>query len=128
MTVSLCSSESSFIVWGAMGKPGVRTEKFKGPLTGLAKALANKQCTRELLLETKRLVVWPAPEKTGIINATSLRMNVDLMIAVGSIICEKSETPAGLYVGPIKDEAWGVKDSLTFAINLCQYKRKQNLY
>ena len=84
---------------------GPKTVKKQGPLTGLAQALGNCEHTRNLILETQTLLKWPSPQKTGVVNAKALRMNVDLMIAVGSNICPGSEVPLALYVGPIKCEA-----------------------
>ena len=74
-------------------------------LDGLAKRLGDDTDCRHRILETGTLLRWPCPKRTGVIGSTSLRLNVDLMIAVGSIVCPQSSSQLGLVVGPIKDEA-----------------------
>ena len=74
-------------------------------MDGLCNRLANDPVCRSLILEQGTLLKWPSPKHTGVVGVKSLRMNADLMIAVGSVLCPQSSTPLGLVVRPIKKEA-----------------------
>ena len=79
----------------------------KGHVNGLARCLANDESCRTRLLETGTLLKWPSPKMTGVINMKALRMNADLMLAVGSVLGPQSSSVLGLLVKPLKQEAWG---------------------
>ena len=77
----------------------------KGHIDGLAKRIADDRECRDRILGNRTLLKWVSPQFTGVVGSTSLRLNVDLMLVVGSILCPQSSTPLALTVGPIKKQA-----------------------
>ncbi|CAE7200042.1 unnamed protein product [Symbiodinium sp. CCMP2456] len=89
------------------------TAKFpKGHVDGLSDRLANDPVLRSLILNQGTLLKWSCPKLTGVVGVKSLRMNADLMIAVGSVLCPQSSTPLGLVVGPIKKQVKALRAHL----------------
>ena len=77
----------------------------KGHVDGLAIALANEPACRARLLDSGTLLQWKSPQTTGVVGNKNLRLNVDLMLVVGQILCPQSSASLGLNVGPIKAQA-----------------------
>ena len=85
--------------------PQKRYSLPKGHLDGLADALANNKECRQRMLESQTLLRWPSPKHTGKITQKALRMNVDVLLVVGSILCPQSPSQIAVNVGPPKKEA-----------------------
>ena len=57
------------------------------------------------MLESQTLLRWPSPKHTGKITQKALRMIVDVLLVVGSILCPQSPSQIAVNVGPPKKEA-----------------------
>ena len=100
----------------------LRPQLPKGHVDGLAEKLGNDPTCRKRILDSGTLLVWPSPKTTGLATSKSLRLNVDLMIVVGSVLCPQSSTPLSLVVGPPKKEARiGSSPKLGFRPNIDPY-------
>ena len=90
---------------GAGNMPPKRTVFPKGHCNDLADAFANHKMCRQRILDTKTLLCWPSAKQTGCITQKSLRLNADVMLVVGSILCPQSSGQLSLPVAPVKKQA-----------------------
>ena len=77
----------------------------KGHVDGLAKALANRETIRGLMLRQRTLLSWPSPQTTGVISGKSIALNKALMVEVARILCPQGKYPLGLIVPRVFAEA-----------------------
>ena len=82
-----------------------RTVFPKGHCDDLAVAFDDHRVCRKRILETKTLLCWPSPKQTGVVTQKALRLNADVMLVVGSILCPQSSTQLSLPVAPVKKQA-----------------------
>jgi len=92
--------------------PQKRYSLPKGHLDGLADALANNKECRERMLQGHTLLRWPSPKQTGKVTQKALKMNVDVLLVVGSILCPQSPTQIAVNVGPPKKEVRKLRQDL----------------
>ena len=100
----------------------------KGHVDGLAKRLADDCECRDRILGNQTLLKWVSPQFTGVVGPRSLRLNVDLMIAVGSILCPQSSTPLALTLSRSRPLAFqSLLQLSSFATNIQLESTRLNL-
>ena len=90
----------------------------KGHVDGLAKLLADRQFTHELLLQSGTLLRWHSPKAVGVVSATSLRFNKAVMHAVAEILGPQASCSLGLIVGPLKEQARTTNKNMLVRVSL----------
>lgn len=86
-------------------------------LDGLAKAWADDECVRSLLLHKKSLLSWPSSKKTGVISFETMAQNARVLSKVLEIWCPQMEIPKTLSIDDAREQVRCSKNC--YWTNLC---------